>query len=212
MKIKALTPLACAIVAALGTAVPAAAETQPTRGAEPRQVGTQPQYSASMDRLLQAAQRLRETIQTLANAPAGDQRNAAIRTARAALLDTQRAMIDLPPELRTRTGTVSEAEYGKAMSELKQAAQRLRDSAQAMAQQPAGERRNDAIHQVNTALLEVNEAMVQLPWEPGEARIGSTGGAPVHSAVAGGDASFDSMDRNHDGAISRSEFSQHMQR
>ena len=170
-----------------------------------------------MERLKEAAQRLRETIQTLATAPAGEKRNQAMDTARQALLETQQAMIDLPPGLRARSGKMTEAEYGAAMDKLKEAAQRLRDSAQAMATQPAGQRRNEAIDQVNSALLQVNEAMVQLPLTPGvgTTRTGATSGASASGKTASNTGaggankahSFDALDRNHDGLISRSEFS-----
>ena len=173
----------------------------------------------SMERLKEAAQRLRETIQTLATAPVGEKRNEAMDTARHALLETQQAMIDLPPGLRTRSGPMSEAEYATAMDRLKEAAQRLRDSAHAMATQPAGQRRNEAINQVNAALLEVNEGMVELPWQPGIAttRTGATSGKTASGKTANttranaadSSQSFDAMDRNHDGVISRGEFDSH---
>jgi hypothetical protein len=226
MTMKSKTTAACAMIAALGMAVPVAAQTQAgsaaaSSGKGPSTntgvVNAERADSQSMTRLSEAAQRLRETIQALANAPAGPQRNAAIATARQALLDTQQAMIDLPPDLRTANVQLNDAEYAKAMDKLKEAAQRLRDSTHAMATQPAGERRNAAIGQVNKALLEVNQAMVQLPWEPGgpsTARTGSTSGSGASGTTASGSptSAFDNMDRNRDGVISRSEFSQHTQR
>lgn len=218
MKMKTRTMTAVAAFAVLGSTVPAAAQVQSgnTAGSGAAAVATTatttPAHSASMDRLLQAAQRLRETIQALANAPAGPQRNAAIETAREALLDTQAAMIELPPELRTRSAKpMSDAQYAQAMDELKRAAQRLRDAAQAMAQQPAGERRNDAVAQVNEALMEVNQAMVQLPWQPGgkSTRTGGTPGSAVAGKAASGGSgaiAFETLDRNRDGMLSRDEY------
>lgn len=49
----------------------------------------------------QAAQRLREAVQAMAQQPAGAERNAAILQANQALFDTQQAMLQLPPDLRT---------------------------------------------------------------------------------------------------------------
>jgi hypothetical protein len=49
-------------------------------------------YSRAMERLFQAAQRLREAVQALAQQPPGDQRNRAMAAAREALLETQTAM------------------------------------------------------------------------------------------------------------------------
>ena len=119
-------------------------------------------YGESMVRLQQAAQKLRESIQAMAQQPAGERRNAAVREAHEALLETQVAMIELPPEVRMGT-TGEQPNYTQSMARLKEAAQRLRDAVQAMAQQPAGEGRNDAIRQANQALFDTQQAVVQLP-------------------------------------------------
>lgn len=50
------------------------------------------EYSRSMERLFQAAQRLREAVQAMAQQPPGEQRNSAMDTARKALLETQEVM------------------------------------------------------------------------------------------------------------------------
>ncbi|HEX6318098.1 MAG TPA: hypothetical protein VFZ84_04425 [Burkholderiales bacterium] len=118
-------------------------------------------YGESMVRLQQAAQKLREAVQAMAQQPAGERRNAAADEAREAIVETQRAMIDLPPELRMGAGT--EPNYTKSMERLQEAAQRLRDAVQAMAKQPAGPRRNEAMQQANQALFDTQQAMVQLP-------------------------------------------------
>jgi hypothetical protein len=55
-----------------------------------------------MDRLRGAAQKLREAVQAMAQQPEGPRRNRAIEEAHDALLETQRAMIALPPELRAQ--------------------------------------------------------------------------------------------------------------
>lgn len=57
-------------------------------------------YSDSMVNLQSAAQRLRESIQTMASEPAGDRRDMAIAATHAALRDTEQAMVSLPPDLR----------------------------------------------------------------------------------------------------------------
>ena len=54
-----------------------------------------------MVRLQQAAQKLRDAVQAMAQQPAGPQRNEAMKQANQALFDTQQAMVQLPPELRT---------------------------------------------------------------------------------------------------------------
>jgi hypothetical protein len=126
---------------------------------------TSPNYTASMSRLQEAAQRLRESIQAMAQQPAGPGREKAIEQAHQALYDTQSAMIQLPPALRSGAGSSAQPNYTKSMEKLQQAAQKLRESVQAMAQQPAGERRNQAAQQAREALLETQQAMVMLPPE-----------------------------------------------
>ena len=54
-----------------------------------------PDYARGMDRLKQAAQKLGDATHAMAKQPAGDGRNAAIRQANEALLETQEAMIAL---------------------------------------------------------------------------------------------------------------------
>jgi hypothetical protein len=132
-----------------------------TSGATVR--STSPNYSASMARLQEAAQRLRESIQAMAQQPPGPGRDKAIEQAHQALYDTQSAMIQLPSELRTGPGSASQPNYTKSMDRLMQAAQKLRESVQAMAQQPAGEGRNKAADEAREALLETQQAMVMLP-------------------------------------------------
>ena len=61
-----------------------------------------PDYSRSMDRLFAAAQSLREAVQAMAQHFPSDRRDRAMDRAREALLETQQAMVQLPPEQRTR--------------------------------------------------------------------------------------------------------------
>jgi hypothetical protein len=116
-----------------------------------------------MARLQEAAQRLRDSIQAMAQQPREKGRNNAIEEANRALFDVQRAMIQLPPELRAGAGSQANPNYTESFERLQQAAQKLRDSVQAMAQQPAGERRNQAAQAAREALLETQQAMVMLP-------------------------------------------------
>jgi sporulation protein YlmC with PRC-barrel domain len=140
-------------------------------------VSSSPEYSASMQRLQTAAQKLRESIQAMAQQPAGERRNQAMKEAQQALYDTNQAMIQLPPELRSepkpQTGTTassaatgstgspgaSQTEYGRTMDKLQKSAQQLRESIQAMAQQPPAKARNQAIKEAHQALYDVNAAM-----------------------------------------------------
>lgn len=146
--------------AALAAAPCALAQTS-SASAGASAVSTDP--SASMARLQEAAQRLRDSIQAMAQQPLERGRNNAIDAANLALFDVQRAMIQLPPELRAGPGTDNHPNYTQSYERLKQAAQKLRDSVQAMAQQPAGERRTRAADAAREALIETQEAMAMLP-------------------------------------------------
>lgn len=137
--------------------------------------------SEPMMHLQKAAQRLRESIQAMAQEKPGTRRNQAIKDAQDALVEAKGAMAQLPPEFRDSapadsTGSTSgsgasgstgsnKGDSSKAMERLQKAAQQLRESSQAMAQEPAGPRRNEAIRTSNRALMDVNEAMTQLPPE-----------------------------------------------
>ena len=129
------------LVAALGAAVAlplgAAAQDKAPGAASGSTVRTtSPDYTASMLRLQEAAQRLREAIQAMAQQPPGEGRNKAIDQAHQALYDTQSAMIQLPPELRTGPGSASQPNYTRSMERLQQAAQKLLETQQAMVMLP----------------------------------------------------------------------------
>lgn len=121
-------------------------------------------HTRSMDGLLGAAQKFREAIQQLAKQEPGPKRDAAIEATRDALLLTQRAMLQLPPELRVEDVKIRDAkDWPKAMARLDSAAQKLRESVEAMSKQSAGKGRDDAVATVNKALAETQQAMLALP-------------------------------------------------
>ena len=150
MKMKITTALLAAALCA-----PLASLAQSPAGAGP----SAPAYSDAMAHQLDAAPRLRDAIQAMAQQPAGTARNQAIRTANEALIDAQNAMLALPPELREGSGKTVDS---RAMRRLEQAAQQLREAVQAMAQQPAGAQRNEAARMAREALRETQQAMVDL--------------------------------------------------
>lgn len=133
-------------------------------------VSAQPDPTEAMQKLSQAAQRLRESIQALAQKPAGSERDRGIMQAQEALLETQRAMLQLPPEMRSQ-GAASTATYDESVQKMVKASEALRASIEAMNKAPAGEGRNQAIRQANEALLETHAAMA-LAYVP------DTGNAP----------------------------------
>src|SRR5688572_18606326 len=78
-------------------------------GNEGRVLSATPIHSEAVVALERAAQRLRESIQSLAQKPAGSQRDQALSDARRALYDTQQSMMRLPPEYRVSGAVVSDA-------------------------------------------------------------------------------------------------------
>ncbi|MEJ8838821.1 hypothetical protein [Ramlibacter sp. AN1133] len=116
--------------------------------------------SAAMQRLEATGQELREAIQSLAGKVPGPERDIAIAKAQEALLKTQQAMVDLPPEYRSTAATrMHGSGYDQSVRALMAAADSLRQSVHAMAREPAGERRNQAIRDANRALLATQVAM-----------------------------------------------------
>jgi hypothetical protein len=135
----------------------------------------QPAYTQSMQALQESADRLRQSIQALADKPPGPDRDQAIAKAHEALLRTQQAMVALPPELRT-TGTVSTTAYDESVRKLMKSADSLRQAIQEMAQQPAGERRDRAIAEANRALWDTQLAMASA-YQPDTRSMGAGGAA-----------------------------------
>jgi len=156
-----------------------------------------PLHTESMASLERAAQRLRESIQSLAQKPAGPEREAAMQAANKALLDTQQAMIDLPAEYRVAGMVVSNQPivkvnpaqnrtFGDSMQELQRAADQLRESIQAMAQRPAGSDRNAAIKQAHQALYKTQQAMVNVPGMAQSTSTTASGSDESHPASSAG--------------------------
>lgn len=58
--------------------------------------GSQPDTPQSMEALQKAAEQLRKSVQTMADEPPGERRDAAVKAAHQALYDTNQAMIQLP--------------------------------------------------------------------------------------------------------------------
>jgi hypothetical protein len=132
----------------------------------------------AIENLQAAAQSLRESIQRMAQMPAGEKRAEAIRESNEALMQVQAAMASLPSHLLLANAT--EADYKRAVDKMKQASDRLYDAADALARQPAGKDTNAAIKQVNKALLETNEAMLT------GLQMGAAGSANIGSAALTG--------------------------
>lgn len=152
------TPLLVAAVLASATCAGAFAQQTPATDTRAAVITEQPAYTPAMRRLTDAAQHLRESIRAMARKRPGPERDAAIAQAQRALHATQRAMLDLPPDLRV-AGMVDKSGYDGSVKKLMQSADTLRDSIHAMASEPAGPRRNQAIRDANRALMDTQVAM-----------------------------------------------------
>lgn len=145
--------------AAAASAHAQAARPAPHDGTTAGVVAVQRVTTPAMADLQASAQRLRESIQILAQKPPGPDRKAALEQAQKALQRTQQAMADLPPEYRvvaTQAGAAGDAPSVKIMMA---AADSLRDSIHAMAGRPAGPQRNQAIRDANKALIDLQGAI-----------------------------------------------------
>lgn len=58
----------------------------------------QPDSPQAVEALQKAAEQLRLSVQAMADEPAGERRDAAVKAAHQALHDTNQAMIQLPPK------------------------------------------------------------------------------------------------------------------
>ena len=122
----------------------------------------------AIEDLQAAAQRLRDAAHALAQAPAGPQRNQAIKDTNRTLMEVNEAMANLPPDLLTAQS--DESKYRQSLDRLEQAAQRLRDATHALAVAPVSQRRNETIKDVNRALADTQQVMMDLPlsaWSHG---------------------------------------------
>lgn len=141
-----------------------------------------------MEKLQQSAQRLRESIQAMAQKKPGPDRDRAIQKAHEALFETQRAMTALPPDARG-SATVSSADYDRSVKKLMSAADSLRGSIIAISQQPPGEKRDRAIEQAQQALWDTRLALVSAYDPAGASRVMGAGAQSPGNQKGGGSAS-----------------------
>jgi len=189
------TYLLAAAVAVLAGAANAQAPASPAPLSSPPviTIRTEPvQHSPEMQRLAASAQQLRDAIQVLAQRAPGPERNVAIAKAQEALVRTQQAMLDLPPEYRTATTATTTVPrgYDQSVRSLMAAADTLRQSIHSMAREPAGERRNQAIRDANRALMDTQVAMANAydvtAFGPNTASLGAgPGSAPTQCVWLG---------------------------
>ncbi|MBV1797484.1 hypothetical protein [Siccirubricoccus sp. G192] len=165
--------LATAVMAGLfGTASLALAQGQPgSMGTGPGSPSPQgqviteppPEPSLSMDRLQRATEDLRKAIQAMAEQPAGDRRNEAMRTAERAILETQESMVQLPASLRTSQ------EYRDTQAQFEETHRLLRD-------------RNSDPQQTKAAADRLAEHIPRLKQQGGNHATGTQGNTPPASS------------------------------
>jgi hypothetical protein len=121
-------------------------------------------YSKSLESLLNAAHELRKSIQELAQQEVGPQSSAAIEASHEALLQTQRAMLRLPPDWRIDDVEVREAkEWPKVMARLDAATRSLENSLKTLSKRPDLDGWAEAMASVRRAISETEQAMLALP-------------------------------------------------
>lgn len=108
--------------------------------------------------LMAAAQLLRESIQRMAQAPAGEGRAEVIKQGNQALMQVNSAILALPSHLLLAGGSADD--YNRAVTKMKAASDKLYAAVHALAREPGSAARNRAIREVNEALAETNTAMV----------------------------------------------------
>ena len=147
--------------------------------------------TAGFHELQRAAQRLRESIQAMAQIAPGPQREQAIRSAHEALFDANQAMLRLPVEYRGSAFTWSKSQNAAAparsaspelaMQQLQKASERLYSAVHAMARESAGGQRTQAIKEANEALIETHTAMA---WVYDQQLVAGSAGRTGQSANA----------------------------
>lgn len=194
-----------AILLSASTVALAQQSTSATASASGKVTTSSPDYSKSMEELQRAAQRLRESIQSLAQQPAGPKRDEAMKLAREALWETQQSMIRLPPELRSAPAVRASGgvapKYEQSLKELTKASDRLYGAIHAMAKQPAGERRNQAMQEAREALFESEQAMLTVIGTSNTA-VGATSDTTSGKGAGGAGKAQKGADKKADATVS----------
>lgn len=154
-----LAGLCLGLATVIASAQPAVQVQGPRTGVAGNVRVEQGENTPSMLRLVNAANRLNQSIQALSSKQPGPQRDVALANARAALKNTQLAMINLPPEYRAVAVDPGTHGHSRPVRSLMEAADELRHAIQSIAQEPAGPRRIEAIRNANRALLDTQFAM-----------------------------------------------------
>lgn len=184
MKFRAIPLIAALSLAGGGAVAQATVDKQGSNKAPETASAKKAEDARAMKKLQESAQRLRESLQAMAQKKAGPDRDRAMEQAHQALFETQRAMTALPPDLRG-SAAVPPGNYDQAVKKLMGAADSLRDSIIAISEQPAGESRDRAVERAQQALWETRLALVSA-YDPGSAsRVMGAGAQTSGNAAAG---------------------------
>jgi len=133
---------ACGIAVAPLQSTCAATQLSARQASIPGYGQARPDRRDETQRLMDAAQALRDATSELASQPAGPRREAAIKAAQQALANAQNAMV---------------------IEHLQDASERLQDSVRQMAEAPPGPSRDLAIEEAGEALRDARQAVMDLP-------------------------------------------------
>ena len=121
-----------------------------------------PTASKELKKLLQAEDNLQRSLQALAQQPPGPKRDKALKQTRQALLETHRAMFEMPSEMR-----FDNSDYTKSMERLQKASKNLRQSIKMISEQREGAERDKAMEQARLALSETERAIAEVSRDSG---------------------------------------------
>lgn len=128
-----------------------------------------------VERLQESVRELREATLLMQRRQNSPDREKAVAAAQDALRAAQKAMLELPADMRVESARLREAkDWPLAMDRLDKATQSLQKSAEDLKNMPAGEDRDAAIKAIQDALEKTQRAMAALPdWKPGSPQLGA---------------------------------------
>jgi hypothetical protein len=165
---------ATALAASFGSAGVVQAQSQPAKPDTANSEGLRIEHTNptdTMENLNSAVRELREATVLMLNQKApGPKRAEAVEAAQDALMQTQEAILQLPPDMRIADTKIREAkDWPLVMKRLTQATNDLQDAAKTLSQKATGEEHDKAVATMRKALRTAQEAMADLPeWSAGQ--------------------------------------------
>lgn len=122
---------------------------------------TPPSVASTLEYLSATSEGLQQAIQAMTQASAGPARDHAIQEANRLLLEEQKTLEDLPPDLVP--SAARESDYNGYVKTLEQAAQSLRRAIRALDAQPPSPLRDAAVREADIVLITTQETMMSVP-------------------------------------------------